>query len=57
VVAFLVELCEMPGCTDPLLHAVFSSIMDITQPGDATTTRPLFFSEIEQKLLGNNIWR
>jgi hypothetical protein len=57
VVAFLVELCEMPGFTDPLLDAVFSSIIDITQPGDATTTGPLFFSEIEEKLLGNDIWR
>jgi hypothetical protein len=55
VVAFLVELCEMLGCTDPLLDAVFPSIMDITQPGNATTTGPLFFPEIEQKLLGNDI--
>jgi hypothetical protein len=57
VLAFLVELCEMPGCTDPVLDSVFSSIIDITQPGNATTTGPLFFSEIEHKLLGGEIWR
>jgi hypothetical protein len=48
----------MPGCIDPVLDAVFSSIIDITQPGNATTTTgPLFVSEIEQKLLGGEIWR
>jgi hypothetical protein len=47
----------MPGCTDPVLDSVFSSIIDITQPGNATTTGPLSFSEIEQKLLGGEIWR
>jgi hypothetical protein len=57
VISFLVELCEMPGCTDPILDAVFSSIADITEPGNATTTGPLFFSEITQKFLKGEIWR
>lgn len=47
----------MPGCTDPVLDSVFSSVIDIIQPGNTTITGPLFFSEIEQKFLSGEIWR
>lgn len=57
MVSFLAELCEVPGCTDPVLDAVFSSISDIAEPGNATTTGPLFFSEITQRFLEGEIWR
>jgi len=57
VIAFLVELCENLGCTDPVLESVFSAIGEITEPGNATLTSPLYFAELEQKFLGGQIWR
>ena len=53
----MIELCEEAGCTDPVLKSVFSSITAIAQPGNTTTTGPLFFAEIAQKFLGSDIWR
>jgi hypothetical protein len=57
VVAFLVDLCEFPGCTDPVLASVFSAIDDIATPGEAVTTGPLAFEELIAKFNGNPVYR
>ncbi|OCT51309.1 carbonate dehydratase [Cladophialophora carrionii] len=57
VVAFLVELCESPGCTDPVLDAVFSAVEDIAVPGEAVMTGPLAFGELVDKLEHSQVYR
>ncbi|EXJ58324.1 hypothetical protein A1O7_05749 [Cladophialophora yegresii CBS 114405] len=57
VVAFLVELCESPGCTDPVLAAVFSTIDDIAVPGEAAMTGPLAFGQLIDKFENSQVYR
>jgi carbonic anhydrase len=57
VIALLVDLCTQPDCTDPVLSAVFSGINDITSPGDAVMSAPLYFEELTSKFTGSTAWR
>jgi hypothetical protein len=57
VVAFLVELCESPGCTDSLLDAVFSAVQDIAVPGQAVMSPALSFGELIDKFETSPVYR
>jgi hypothetical protein len=57
VVSFLVELCETPGCSDPVLSSIFAAADDIAVPGEAIMTGPLFFEELVRSFNSNQIYR
>jgi carbonic anhydrase len=57
VVAFLIELCESPGCTDAVLESVLSAVGEIAQPGEAVMTGPLAFKELIDKFKSSSVYR